>query len=83
MVCGNIFQEGINVKEMAMLAECVAFYRHQMKESQEVFAEGCGLSAEMISLIERRKTNPSIETVVRISRHIGIPIWEMFQFAEK
>lgn len=71
------------MEEMVMLAECVAFYRHHMKESQEVFAEGCGLSAEMISLIERRKTNPSLETVVRISRHIGIPISKIFQFTEK
>ncbi len=68
-----------DLPEIKALAECVLIYRTQMKESQEKFAEKCSMSTDMISLIERGITNPSLETLIKISRHIGISVSDMLK----
>ena len=68
------------MKELKTLSECVLFYRHLLNESQEIFAERSGLSPEMISLIERQETNPTLASIIKISEHIGISVSEMFAF---
>lgn len=69
--------------EKKILAECVFEYRTKMEESQESFAEGCNMSTDMISLIERGKTNPSLQTLSKISRHIGISVSDMLKLPEE
>ena len=70
------------VAEDRILAEAVYQHRTKMKESQESFAEGCNMSTDMISLIERGKTNPSLHTISRIARHIGISVSDMLKIEE-
>ena len=65
--------------EKRILAECVFQHRTRMEESQEIFAEGCEMSTDMISLIERGKTNPSLSTLAKISKHIGISVSDMLK----
>lgn len=69
--------------EKRILAECVLFHRIRLKETQELFAEGCDISVEMVSLIERQMTNPSLEMLVKISRHIEMSVSDMLKFKEK
>ena len=54
-----------------------------MEESQESFAEGCEMSTDMISLIERGKTNPSLNTLAKISKHIGISVSDLLKLEEE
>ena len=69
--------------ENRILAESVFHHRTKMQESQEKFAEGCNMSTDMISLIERGMTNPSLHTIARIARHIGISVSEMLKLEEE
>ncbi|MBR3997128.1 MAG: VanZ family protein [Clostridia bacterium] len=57
--------------EKKILAECVFQYRMKMEESQECFAEGCDISTDTISLIERAKFNPSLQTLSKITRKLA------------
>jgi len=68
--------------EDRILAETVFHHRTKMEESQESFAEGCNMSTDMVSLIERGKTNPSLHMMVRIARHIGISVSDMLKIEE-
>ncbi|MDD4688803.1 MAG: helix-turn-helix transcriptional regulator [Eubacteriales bacterium] len=68
------------MQEITTLSKCVQHHRHLMQESQEVFAEKCGLSSEMISLIERQMVNPTLNSISRISKHIGLSVSEIFAF---
>lgn len=69
--------------EKRILAECVLFHRIRLEETQEIFAEGCDISVEMVSLIERQMTNPSFEVLVKISWHIEMSVSDMLKFEEK
>ena len=71
--------EKVELPEIKVLAECVLIHRTMLKESQEKFAEKCGMSTDMISLIERGMTNPSLETLGKISRHIGVSVSDMLK----
>jgi len=71
------------IMEDRILAESVLLHRTKLEESQETFAENCNMSTDMLSLIERGKTNPSLHTMARIARHIGIPVSEMLKIEEE
>jgi len=73
----------LDLPEKKILAECVFRHRTKMEESQESFAEGCDISTDTLSLIERAKFNPSLQTLVKISQHIGIPVSEMLKIEEE
>ena len=72
----------LELPEKKILAECVFQYRTKMEESQECFAEGCDISTDTISLIERAKFNPSLQTLSKISQHIGISVSDMLKIEE-
>ena len=53
--------------------------RKEAHMSQEDFAENCGLSVELISLIERGQANPRMDTLAKIAAYLNVSISEMLQ----
>jgi transcriptional regulator with XRE-family HTH domain len=50
--------------------------------SQEAFAEVCGLHRTEMGLLERGKTIPRLGTLLLVSQHLGLPIFELLQGIE-
>lgn len=77
--------------EVRELAKRVKAYRKYLHKSQFELADEIGISLDELSLIEREKANPSLETLQKISAHMGITVselvkveeWEMQERAEK
>ncbi len=63
--------------EKAALAKFTITDRHKKGESQFTYAEKCGVSTEYLSLIEREKANPSLETLQRIAAYSGATVAEI------
>jgi transcriptional regulator with XRE-family HTH domain len=53
--------------------------RAKQKFSQEAFADHCGLHRTAISLVERGKREPSITTLLKISRGFGLTLSEFLR----
>ncbi|RCX10451.1 helix-turn-helix protein [Anaerobacterium chartisolvens] len=54
--------------------------RQQKKLSQVDLAESTGLSAAYIHELEKgKKTNPTIDTLIKISQALGVPITALFK----
>lgn len=60
--------------EGAALAKYVKAYRIKNNLTQSELANKTGISKETISLIERMKTNPSLDTMQRLARFMGITV---------
>ncbi len=54
--------------------------RKQRNMSQDQFAEATGLHRTHISLIERGLREPNLETLVKLSRGLGVAPAEMIQW---
>jgi len=63
--------------EKTALAEFISHDRHSRKESQFTYACNCGISKEFLSLLERRKANPSLELMQNIAAYAGVTVSEM------
>ena len=63
--------------EKKALAKFTTTYRNQTNTSQFDFASNCGISTEYLSLIERQKANPSLETMQKIAAYTGATVAEM------
>lgn len=63
--------------ELEALSKHVKKFRTEYNESQEEFAENCGISTETLSLIEREKGNPTLETLQKIAAYTGITVANM------
>lgn len=63
--------------ELAVLSKHVKEYRDKCNESQEDFAENCGISKETLGLIERAKGNPTLETLQKIAAYTGTTVADM------
>ena len=64
------------------VAEQIRELRKGMKESQTVFAAGCNISVEEISLIERRRADPRLSTLRKISEHAGVSVSDLVKSKE-
>jgi transcriptional regulator with XRE-family HTH domain len=53
--------------------------RAKQRFSQEAFADHCGLHRTAISLVERGKREPSITTLLKISRGFGLTLSEFLR----
>jgi putative transcriptional regulator len=51
--------------------------------TQEELADRAGCTRQTIIALEQEKYVPSIELAFRISRALGVPLEEVFQFEEK
>lgn len=65
--------------ELDALAESIIRIRNERHETQEAFAYNCGISAEELSLIERRKTDPKLSTLQSIAAYTGASISELLR----
>lgn len=60
-----------------LLGRRVAALRHQRGMSQQDLAEGCGLTIEGISRIERATREPRIGTLARLADGLGVTLAEL------
>jgi len=57
--------------------------REQQKWSQEEFADRCGLHRTAIGLLERAERIPRLDTLLTVSRGLGITVSELLRGLEK
>ena len=53
--------------------------KEEMKETQAAFAYGCGLSEEVVSLMERKKTDPKRSTLKSIAAYTNHSVSEILE----
>ncbi len=69
--------------ENKILAENLKKIRKDMKKSQIEFAAECGISTEILSLIEREKTDPKLSTLKKIAAYTDHTVAELVTKSEK
>ena len=69
--------------ETKILAENLKKIRKNMKKSQMEFAAECGISTEILSLIEREKTDPKLSTIQKIAAYTDYTVAELVTNNEK
>ncbi len=57
--------------------------RHSRNESQEELGKALGVSRQTVISIEKGKYNPSILLAMKIGRHYGLSIEEIFIYEEE
>lgn len=63
--------------ENRVLSKNVKKIRKEMEKSQIEFAADCGISTEILSLIEREKANPKLNTLQMIASYTGYTVAEL------
>lgn len=54
--------------------------RNQMKLSQEELAFQCNMQASHIGQLERGQKNPTLDTLIKISKGLKMPLTELLDF---
>ena len=67
------------LEDNEILATNIKKFRGELKESQFDFAENCGISVEVLSLIERSIANPKLSTLQKLSAYLGCTVAELFK----
>ncbi len=65
------------------LGEQIRRLREQKGWSQEEFADRCGLHRTAIGLLERAERNPRLDTLLTISKGLGITLADLVLDLEK
>lgn len=65
------------MKEIIVLSRNLKEIRHLLGESQVDFAVHCGISIEILSLLERQKTDPKLSTLSKIAAYTGLTVSEL------
>ena len=65
--------------EVNALAKRIRKIRKDMNMSQIEFAANCGISTEILSLIEREKTDPKLSTLQSIAAFTGCEVSELLK----
>jgi len=65
------------------LGERIRELREQKHWSQEEFADLCGLHRTAVGFLERAERNPRLDTLMTISKGLGITVSELLQGLEK
>ncbi len=68
--------------ECEALSKNVKEIRKKMNLSQMEFAAECGISTEVLSLIERKKTDPRLSTIQKIAAYADIDVYELLKIKE-
>ena len=63
--------------ETEALAHNVKQIRKELNISQIDFAADCGISTEILSLIEREKTDPKLSTIQKIAAYVGCNVTDL------
>ena len=50
--------------------------------SQEELALRAGISREYVSILERNKKSPTVATLVRVCKALGVPAWQVMRKVE-
>jgi transcriptional regulator with XRE-family HTH domain len=58
-------------------------FRERTSYSQERFANSIGIHRSYMWSIERGRANPSLDIIARIAQGLGVPVWKLFEVAEK
>lgn len=69
--------KGIMMPESEILAKNLKNIRKKMKKSQIDFAAECGISKEIVSLLERQKTDPKLSTIQKIAAYTDYSVAEL------
>ena len=68
---------------LVALGDRIRQLREQRKWSQEEFADLCGLHRTAVGFLERAERNPRLDTLLTISKGLGITVSELLQGLEK
>lgn len=69
--------------EKEALAKRLKKYRQIYNETQAEFAFHIGISVEELSLLERRKGNPNLNTLQKIAAYTGDTVSDLLQIEDK
>ena len=58
----------------------IAELRRQLNISQEELAERCGVHRTCIGSIERGEKSPTLNTIVKFAKGLGVEIIELFKY---
>lgn len=61
------------------IGQRIRFYRKKKKLSQEKLAELCDFHPTYIGQLERGEKNPSIESIYKLTKGLGIPITQLLE----
>ena len=70
----NFVQSGVKMTEIEALSANLKRFRNISNETQETFAENCGVSTDEVSLLERKLTDPKLSTILSIASYMGISV---------
>ena len=65
--------------ENTILSENIKLLRKQMQLSQMEFAASCGISTEILSLLEREQTDPKLSTIQKVAAYVGCDAYELIR----
>ena len=65
--------------EHETLSKNLQYFREIMRQSQEEFAAGCGISVETLSLLERKKGDPRLSTIQKIAAYVDCTPADLIQ----
>lgn len=63
--------------EFDYLSDNLKRIRNKLKESQIDFAANCGISTEILSLMERKLTDPKLSTLQKIAAYTDMTVSEL------
>lgn len=71
---------GMITKQDKRVGKRIKRYRKKAKMTQEQLAEKVRLSTKYIQFIETGKRVPSLKTIYRIARALGVKVQDLFPF---
>jgi transcriptional regulator with XRE-family HTH domain len=72
-----------HVTVLNKLAKRIRFLRTERRMTQEALAEKSGLHPTLIGKIERANCNPSLKTLDKTARGLGMPLCDLFKFEDE
>lgn len=63
--------------EIEALSKNLKQIRNELNQSQMEFAAACGISTEILSLIERQKSDPRLSTIQKIAAYVGCDVADL------
>lgn len=63
--------------EIEALSKNIRAIRNKLNQSQIDFAANCDISTEILSLIERQKTDPRLSTIQKIAAYVGCEVIDL------
>lgn len=80
---GSAFMPRLSPEPQIALGRATRLRREELGLSQEEVALQAGVEASWISHIESGRQNPSVGTMDRIARALGLAFWELAKRAEE